>query len=171
LRRLVAVARARGDAAASVQLENEAAGAAAMATGLAQRVSALTLRAASAGVVTTSRPEEMAGRPVAAGEVLLSMADTGMAEARVTLTGAGATLVRPGAAVRLLLHDGRSADGVVTSVAAATTDAGGEARVQVEGERWRPGVAGRARITLRRSTVGGALWWWIRGLVRSDLLL
>jgi putative peptide zinc metalloprotease protein len=171
LGRLVAAARARGDAAASAELEHEAAGAEAVATGLTQRVRALTLRAASAGVVMTSRPEEMAGRPVAAGEVLLSMADTGIAEARVALTGAGATLVRPGAAVRLLLHDGRSADGIVTSVAAATTDAGGEARVRVEGERWRPGLAGRARITLRRSSVGGALWWRVRSLVRSDLLL
>jgi putative peptide zinc metalloprotease protein len=171
LQRLVALALATGDAAASAQLGNEATSAAARASGLAQRVQALTLRAASAGIVVTSRPEQLAGRPVAAGEMLLSVADTGQAEARVDLSGAGATLVQPGSAVRLLLHDGRSAHGVVTSVAAATTSAGGEARVRIDGERWRPGATGRARITLRRSTIGGALWWRLRSLVRSDLLL
>jgi multidrug resistance efflux pump len=171
LQRLVALARAHGDAAASAELGNEAASAAARASGLAQRVQALTLRAVAAGIVVTSRPEQLTGRPVAAGEMLLGVADTGQAEARVHLSGPGATLVRPGSAVRLLLDDARSAHGVVTRVAAATTATGGEARVSVEGEHWRPGTTGRARITLRHSTIGGALWWRLRSLVRSDLLL
>lgn len=171
LKRLVTSARASGHAAAAAELENEFASAAALASGLTTRVQALTLRASSAGVVVTSRPELLAGRPVEAGDILLSLADTGAAEARVDLTGAGATLVRPGARVRLLLHDGRFASGVVTSVAAATTSAGGEARIRIEGENWRPGTAGRARVTLRSSTIGGALWWRLRSLVRSDLLL
>jgi putative peptide zinc metalloprotease protein len=171
LQRLVTGARASGAAAAAAELENEFASAAALASGLTSRVQALTLRASSAGVVVTSRPELLAGRPVEAGDILLSLADTGAAEARVDLTGAGATLVRPGARVRLLLHDGRFAHGVVTSVAAATTTTGGEARVKIEGENWRAGTAGRARVTLRSSTIGGALWWRLRSLVRSDLLL
>ncbi|HET8650613.1 MAG TPA: HlyD family efflux transporter periplasmic adaptor subunit, partial [Gemmatimonadales bacterium] len=171
LARRTTAARARGASADAAELENQRASAGALAGALGARVRALTLRAPTAGVVTTARPEEMIGRPVDAGTVLLAVADTGATEARLTLDGAGATLVRPGADVRLILDGGQWARGTVMSVAPLAGVEGGEARVRVNGVNWRSGVAGRARVTIRRSTVAGALWWRVRTLLRTDLLL
>jgi hypothetical protein len=171
LARLVRAARAGGDAALAAQLDEAESAADERAVGLASRVRALTLRAPTDGVVLTPRVEEMLGRSVLAGEVLVQLADAGPNEGRLRLDGAGTTLVRPGAPVRLLLDDGRMARGIVTSVASAMSGAGGEARIRIESDSWRAGSAGHARVTLRRSTLGGALWWRLRGLVRTDLFL
>jgi hypothetical protein len=92
-------------------------------------------------------------------------------EARVRLAGTGATRVAPGHRASLFRADGRTAGGEVVSVApAADPGTGGEARVRLE-EPWRAGLTGPARVTLRRTTIGGALWWKLRGLIRPDLLL
>jgi putative peptide zinc metalloprotease protein len=172
LARLVRAARAGGDAALAAQLDESQSAADERAVGITSRVRALTLRAPTDGVVLTPRVEEMLGRSVLAGEVLVQLADAGPNEGRLRLDGAGTTLVQPGAPVRLLLDDGRMARGIVTSVASAMTGTGGEARIRIDNTTsWRAGSAGRARVTLRRSTLAGALWWRIRGLVRTDLFL
>jgi hypothetical protein len=94
-------------------------------------------------------------------------------EARVRLDAAGATLVRPGQRASLVSH----ADVAhpvrleVAGIAAAASDAV-EARLRLPaGPAWRPGVTGEARITVRRSSLLGALWWALRRRVRSDVLL
>jgi len=48
-----------------------------------------------------------------------------------------------------------------------------EARVRIPAFAawWRPGTQGEARVTVRRSTLAGALWWKIRSRLRGDLLL
>jgi putative peptide zinc metalloprotease protein len=171
LARLVRAARARGEIALAAQLDQARSAADERTNGITAQVRALTLRAPTGGVVLTPRVEELLGRSVSAGEVLLQLADAGPNEGRLTLDGAGTTLVRPGAPVRLLFADGRTAHGTVTSVASAMTGQGGEARIRFDAAGWRTGSAGHARVTLRHSTLAGALWWRIRGLVRTDLFL
>ena len=164
-------ARARSAAGEAGELDRGRAAAAASAAALDARVRALTLRAPSAGQVVTARPEQLTGRPVEAGAILLTVAAEGPVEARLALAGPGATLVRPGAAVRLLGDDGQWGRGTVTSLAALAGRDGAQARVRILDARWRPGVTGRARVTLRRSSMAGALWWKLRSLVRTDLWL
>ena len=95
------------------------------------------------------------------------------------LERAGATLVRPGQHAALISYAdaGRPVRAEVASVSAAAAPSGGgadvlEARVRVTGDAvLRPGVTGEAKVTVRRSSLFGALWWGIRKRVRSDLLL
>lgn len=143
--------------------------------GLRKRVEALDLRALASAVVVSSRPEELAGRWVSNGEVVVRLGKTDSVEIRIALTGPGGTLARPGQRVRLLPD--ASFDGPLAGhVAAVSAEASGpetmEARLRVPaGESWRPGMTGRASITLRSSNFWGALWWSIRGGIRSDILL
>lgn len=170
LRRRADVARAGGDAGRAATLEAQSRSAAALASGLAARTQALTLRALTDGVVLTPRPHELVGRHVDAGDVVLTTAAAPQVEARVQLGTAGATLVRPGQPARLVLHDGRYGRGVVQSVAPASADGSAEARIALADDAWRPGLTGNARITLRKSSVAGAAWWRLRSGIRSDLL-
>ena len=143
--------------------------------GLRGRIAALGIRALSNGVVITPRPEELAGRWVSNGEVVLQLGQPDSVEVRIALTGAGATLVKPGQPVSLLsgatlerpLRTRLSAVSV-----AANSPNGLEARVRLPtGDSWRPGMTGKASITLRRSNLWGALWWSVRRGIRSDILL
>jgi multidrug efflux pump subunit AcrA (membrane-fusion protein) len=164
-------ARAAGDAAAAERYAAQRRSAEAIASGLAARTAALTLRAVGAGVVVTPRPEELVGRSVRAGDVLLRLASAGPPEARVVLGGSGATLVGPGQPGRLVLDDGRRARGTVASVSPASSESGsGIARVHMGRDDWRPGSTGFARITLHDGTLAMAAWWRLRSGVRSDLL-
>ena len=143
--------------------------------GLRTRVEALRIRALSPGVVVTRRPEELAGRWVPNGEILLHVAQLDSVEIRIALTAAGGSLVRPGARVRLLSSATmeQSVSASVEAISVAANDSKGiEARLRLPaGDGWRPGTTGRASVTLRRSNAWGALWWGIRRGIRSDLLL
>lgn len=47
-----------------------------------------------------------------------------------------------------------------------------EARVRVPAtSAWRQGVSGEVVITVRRSSILGAMWWGVRRRIRNDLLL
>jgi hypothetical protein len=143
---------------------------------LESRVNRLTLRAATAGIVTTPRPDTLVGHRVAAGDSLLTLAELDSVEIRISLTGGGATRVRPGHVVHVVSYADVSAPltGRVTEVSAAGMgpNRAVEARVRLAaGEAWRPGAQGEASIELERSTVLGALWWRLRQGVRGDLLL
>lgn len=164
-------ARAAGDVARAAELDAALTSEAALAEGLEARDRALTLRAVNGGVVATPRPGLLEGRRADAGSPLLELIDDGALEARMTLTGAGATLVRPGQPARLILRDGRTTQGIVESVWPEAPGGRGYARIRLAVPGWRAGNTGLARITLRRSTVGGAIWWRLRGLLRTDLLL
>ena len=143
--------------------------------GLRNRLAELRVRALSSGVVVTPRPEELSGRWVSKGEVVLQLGQPDSVELRIALAGAGATLVQPGQAVNLL--SGATLDPPLrtrVSAVAVTANSPGltEARVRLAaGDAWRPGMTGRASITLRRSSVWGALWWNLRRGIRSDILL
>ncbi len=169
--RLTVQARAAGRSGEAESFAAEVRAAAVRAEALESRLAALTLRAPAAGTVVTPRPRELAGRPAPAGAPLVELAAEGPVEARVRLHGAGASLVRPGSRASLLRADGRTAEGRVISVAlAADEGTGGEARMRLE-EPWRAGLDGPARVEVRRSTIGGAILWRLRGLLRADLLL
>jgi hypothetical protein len=169
--RLAVRARVAGAAGEAEALAAEVRAAVLRAGALESRIAALTLRSPAAGLVVTPRPRELAGRPVAAGATLVAVAVDGPVEARVRLAGTGATRVAPGQRASLFRADGRTTGGEVVSVApAAEPGTGGEARVRLE-EPWRAGLTGPAQVTLRRTTIGGALWWKFRGLIRPDLLL
>jgi multidrug resistance efflux pump len=141
---------------------------------LDSRMQALTLRAATAGVVASPRPEELAGRRLEAGDTLLLVAALDSVEVRIALSGAGATRVRSGQIVHLVSYadvtrpwSGRVADVSEAGVAGAV-----EARIRMPAsDVWRPGARGEASVELARSTVAGALWWNIRRRVRTDLWL
>ena len=143
--------------------------------GLRERMGALDLRALGSGIVLTRRPEELVGRWVSRGELLLVIERPDSRELRIALTGAGTTLVRSGQPV-LLLADGLLDSPMRASISEVAA-AGGvgnslEARVRLTGtDQWRPGMTGRARVRLRNSNVWGALWWQIRRGIRSDILL
>jgi multidrug efflux pump subunit AcrA (membrane-fusion protein) len=170
-----AQARSRGHSAEVALIEAEQSVEAARLAGLSQRAEALRIRALGSGTVVTRRPEELAGRWVSSGEVVLELGHSDSVEIRIALTGAGGTLVSAGAPVSLLqdatLH--RAVRSKLSTVSAAANGPGTiEARLRLPaGRTWRPGMTGRASVTLRQSNVWGALWWRIRRGIRSDILL
>src|SRR5512143_90877 len=171
-------ARAANRVGDAERVEAERASALAQLTALERRVSALTIRAASAGVVVTARPKELTGRAVSGGDSLLALATLDSVELRIGL-GAGATRARPGQTIHVISYADLSAPwtGQVAEISAAGVGAnasggGVEARVRREaGDAWRPGTIGEASVELERSTVFGALWWKARQLLRTDLWL
>jgi multidrug efflux pump subunit AcrA (membrane-fusion protein) len=173
----VAAAKARAAQRYSEVAEIEAArsiGTARLA-GLEAQISALRVRAISPGVVLTPRPGELEGHRVYRGEILLQLGQPDTVEARITLSGAGATSVRANQFVRLL-PDASSSSPLNSKV--GSVSAAAEARHAIEGRlqlpgsaSWYPGMTGRARITLRQSNLWGAVWWAVRKGIRSDILL
>jgi multidrug efflux pump subunit AcrA (membrane-fusion protein) len=168
-------ARARNQAAEMSLLDAARSVEEARLDGIRTRLAELGIRALSNGVVVTPRPEELAGRWVSNGEVVLQLGQPDSVEVRIVLAGAGATLVKGGQPVRLLssatLEPPLRTRLSAVSVAANSPD-GLEARVRLPADdSWRPGMTGEASITLRRSNVWGALWWSVRRGIRSDILL
>ena len=143
--------------------------------GLEDRVNALRIRAPGNGTVLTPRPQELVGRWVSNGEVVMRLGRTDSIEVRIDVSGAGSTLVGAGFPVQLLPEAGL--DGAVEGLLAAVSVAAGpatatEARLRLPATGgWRPGMTGQASITVRPSNVWGALWWRLRRAVRTDILL
>jgi hypothetical protein len=112
---------------------------------------------------------------VSVGDTLLGVAGGPGTEARVALSGAGASLTRPGQRALLIAHadPGLRVDATVASVAAAASaDGTVESRVALPPTgALRPGMTGEARVVLREANVWAALWWAVRSRIRSDLLL
>jgi putative peptide zinc metalloprotease protein len=146
---------------------------------LERRVGALTVRAASAGVVASARPEDLTGRAVAGGDSLLVVAVLDSVELRVALSEGGGARVRPGQMIHLVSYSdasapwtGRVSDIASTGVAAIGSAGVIEVRVRrAAGSAWQPGTVGEASVELERSTVFGAFWWKARQLLRTDLWL
>ena len=95
-------------------------------------------------------------------------------EIRIALQGAGGTLIHQGSRARLLADATLAApvSATVTSISATATPTTVEARLRLPAlNSWRPGMTGRARVTVRNSNLWGALWWNIRRGIRSDILL
>jgi multidrug efflux pump subunit AcrA (membrane-fusion protein) len=170
-----AQARARNEMGVVSRIAAERATEAARLAGLQLEAGSLMLRAPAAGIVLTPRPESLGGHWVSLGQRLLQLGLPDSLEARIELSGAGASLVREGQPVRLLFYSDAAgtARSQVATVAAASAGGTGavEVRAGISAQGRRPGMTGEASITLRRSNVWGALWWGIRGRIRTDLLL
>ncbi len=173
-------ASGRGEAALAQRLSAERDQARAELDGIEGRIRALTIRSPFPAVVATTRLEEYVGRYYEGGDSVATLIGTGPMEARIPLGRAGASLVEPGHVVRLVsvADPGAPFKGVLTGVAAAAngdSERALEVRVRlpadVDGGVWRPGVTGEAKVTFRRSTIAGALWWALRSRIRGDLLL
>jgi putative peptide zinc metalloprotease protein len=176
---LESAVRAASRAGEAERVAADRASALAQFAALDRRVSTLTIRAASAGVVASARPEDLVGRAVAGGDLLLRLAVLDSVELRVALSAGGATRVRPGQTIHAISFADPSTPwtGRVSEISAAGVAANGsrgvvEARVwRAAGDAWRPGIVGEASIEVERSTVFGALWWKARQLLRTDLWL
>jgi putative peptide zinc metalloprotease protein len=171
----VAQARATGQEGEATRISAQARAESARLAGMRERIQALAIRAPGGAIVVSPRPDTLVGRTVSVGDTLLLLDRTRGAEARIALAGAGASLAREGQAVRLIAHadPGSRVEGTVGSVATSAS-AGGvvESRVQLPDlPSLRPGMTGEARITIRRSTAWGALWWAVRSRIRTDVLL
>ncbi len=170
-----AQARARNDMGEVARIGAERATEQARLAGLQLETGTLMLRASTSGTVLTPRPESLGGHWVGLGQQLLQLGLRDSLEARIALSGAGASLVRRGQPVRLLFYSDAAgaARSQVATVAAASAGGTGavEVRVGVDAQGRRPGMTGEASITLRQSNVWGALWWGIRRRIRTDILL
>ena len=173
----LAIARARAaDRSSDVaQMEALLSVDAARLAGLDDQIRAFSIRAVGSGRVLTPRPEELAGRGVSRGEVLLRLGRVDSLEVRISLRGAGASSVVSGQAVSLLPNT-TAAEALTSRILQVSTSAEPshslEGRVRLAAlDPWRPGMSGRARVTLRQSNLWGALWWSIRREIRSDILL
>jgi hypothetical protein len=156
------------------EIEAERSSEEARLAGLGRRVEALRIRALGSGTVITPRPEELTGRWVASGTTVMEVAEFDTVEIRITLQGAGGTLIGQGSPARLLAAAtvGAPVSGVITSVSTNATARTVEARLRLPAQPGlRPGMTGRARVTVRNSNLWGALWWGVRRGIRSDILL
>jgi putative peptide zinc metalloprotease protein len=169
-----AQARSHSRFAEAAEIDAERSSEEARLAGLRRRVEALRLRALGSGTVITTRPEELVGRWVASGATVLQVGDFDSVEIRIALQGAGGTLIHQGSRARLLADATLDApiSAVVTSISTTATPTTVEARLRLPALRtWRPGMTGRARVTVRNSNLWGALWWSVRRGIRSDILL
>ncbi len=169
-----AQARSHSRFAEAAGIDAERSSEAARLAGLRQRVEALRIRALGGGIVTTSRPEELVGRWVASGAPVIELGEVDSVEVRIALQGAGGTLIRPGATTSLLPDATLAApvNGVITAISPTASTGAIEARLRLPSHgRWRPGMTGRASVTVRNSNVWGALWWRFRRGIRTDILL
>ena len=143
--------------------------------GLVDRARAMELHAPGEVLVVSGRPDTLVGRSVSLGDTLLRVSGVHGLEARLALSGAGASLVRPGQRVRVVSHADPALrlETTVGSVAeAASADGTIESRVPLPVRpSLRAGMTGSARIQLREATIWGALWWALRSRLRTDLLL
>jgi len=172
---IIARARAADRSSDVAQLEALRSVDAARLTGLDDQIRAFSIRAVSSGRVLTPRPEELVGHGVSRGQVLLRLGRVDTLEVRIALTGAGASSVVTGQPVSLLPNT-TAAQALSSRINQVSTTAEPshslEGRVRLAAlDPWRPGMSGRARVTVRRSNLWGALWWSIRRGVRSDILL
>jgi len=175
---LAARERGAGSAAAARGYEAEGDESRARLEGLRQRLASMTLRSPIAGVVASPRLEESIGRRLLPGERFAIVLSDDSVDVRIAIPGAGAGLVTPGQPVRLISYANASRPlsiriGSVGGSADTTGDRAVEARVRIPtfAAWWCPGIQGEARVTVRRSTLAGALWWKIRSRLRGDLLL
>jgi multidrug efflux pump subunit AcrA (membrane-fusion protein) len=169
-----AQARSHSRFAEAAEIDAKRSGEEARLAGLRRRVEALRIRALAGGTVITPRPEELVGRWVASGATVLQMGEVDSVEIRIALAGAGGTLIRQGSPARLLADATLDApiSAVVTSISATATPQAVEARLRLPAlGGLRPGMTGRASVTVRNSNLWGALWWNIRRGIRSDILL
>jgi putative peptide zinc metalloprotease protein len=173
----VASIRTRAAGGMTEQLEAERAEAIARMAAVQSRLDALTLRAPFGGVVVTPRVHELYGHRVTAGDAIMRIAMLDSLEARIAVTRAGVTAVRPGQVVHLMAYEhSRAVTRLVGFVAPAGAGSSAKGTIEVRvpigaSTSWRAGVTGEASVELRRATALAALWWNVRQRIRGDVLL
>jgi putative peptide zinc metalloprotease protein len=170
-----AAARGNRRFAEAAEIDADRAVESARLKGLQDRVEVLRIRARGNGTVVTPRPEELVGRWVSSGDVVLQLGQADSVEIRIPLSKAGGTLIRPGAPVQLL-PDATLRGSVKAEVASVSTSANDREAVEVRlrlpaAAGWLPGMTGRASVTVWDSNLWGALWWSIRRGLRTDIFL
>ena len=93
-----AEARARGAQGEAARLAAEAQAKVAGSPDCGSRSRLLAVRSPGEGIVASQRPETLVGRMVSVGDTLLAIAGVRGTEARLALTGVGASLARAGPA-------------------------------------------------------------------------
>jgi putative peptide zinc metalloprotease protein len=170
--------RAEGSAGEAGAYEAEADESRARFGGLQRRRAALVLRAPVMGVVATPRLEEAVGIWLAPGERFAQVIAGDSLDVNITMDGVGASLVQVGQPARLIsyadpAHPVRASISAVSPAADSAQAGAVEARVRIPAMtgRWIIGMEGESRVTVRRSTLAGVLWWGVRSRIRRDLLL
>ncbi len=170
-----AEARAANRPAEMARLGAERAADEARLAGLRADHENLTVRAVASGTVLTPRPEDMAGRWVDRGQLLMLLGVPESLEVRAALTGPGSTLVRAGQPASLFFHmNGQRVSAPVGGVSTASPGESGAVELRVAlpaGPGALAGMTGEVSVTLRQSNVWGSLWWAVRRRIRTDLLL
>lgn len=172
---LALAARARQDLALAT-LDAAVQSAAIRADNASYARNAGLVRATIDGQILTADPQRLLGRQVEAGTALLAIGKADSLEIRIQLRGGGTAAITRGQTVSLFLDADAAHPRVIPledvgSVASGTAGVL-EARVWLPSSgAWRVGASGPARVTIGRSTVGGALWWALRTRLSPDLLL
>jgi putative peptide zinc metalloprotease protein len=173
----VGAARTNGQLAGLRQLEQQLEAQRDLLAVLERRRSELVLRAPFAARVASARPEEHLGARALPGEALLELWSLEPPRVRVLLSEPGAGEVRPGAAlgIKFPVRAGWTWRTRVEQVGPAARDGGLEllAPLGMPGpdSPLRPGMVGRAKVEVERTTVAGALLRELRRTVRLDWLL
>lgn len=148
---------------------------------LDQDIAALTVRAPTAGVILTARPEERMGQSLAAGDPVVSLGRTDTMTLEFGVEQRNIARVTPGQRVRLRIGalPGRTFAGRVVSVGLMPVDSGPQVRFPVRVEvpnpagDLRPGMAADVRVLTQPASLLGRVlrgpsrwlrlfWWRIR---------
>jgi RND family efflux transporter MFP subunit len=164
--RAAARAASIGDAAEEQLQRSRADALAAEVALLDQQVDGLQLRARTAGVVLTPRPEEQIGLHVDAGQLVVTVGQTDTLELEFGVAERDLPRVRVGQAVRLRVDalPQHTFDGRVVSIAQLPADSqGGSVRFPVRAavpntqSLLRPGMAAHVRVLTDNASVAGRL--------------
>jgi putative peptide zinc metalloprotease protein len=176
LERIAAAARSRGDAAAARAAELEYAAFRDRLAALKRQHDDLVLRAPVAGVLATPLLEDRVGAMVTAGDSLLELWQPGPPRARIVVPANRGGEVRAGATVRVRFpaFPGLTWHGTVERVEAAADGSVLHVLASLPeslAHPLQPGMTGRGRIDVARTTAGGAAVRSLRRLKRLELLL
>jgi putative peptide zinc metalloprotease protein len=176
LERVGAAARSRGDAASARAAEMEQATMRDRLAALQQQRDELVLRAPGAGVLATPLLDERVGAMIAAGDSLLELWQPGPPRARLVVPAGRGGEVRAGATLRVRFpaYPGLTWHGTIERVETAADGTVLHAIASIPehpAHPLLPGMLGRGRIDVARTTVGGAAVRNIRRLKRLELLL
>jgi putative peptide zinc metalloprotease protein len=174
--RRASAARARGDAAAVRAAELEGDAARAQLDLIDAQRSALALVAPVSGVVATPLLEERVGEVIRAGEDFVEIWEHGPLRARIMVPASRGGEIRHGTAMRVRFPawPGATWHAVVASVEPAADGTVLHAIAELPGSAdfpLHPGMVGRGRVDIVRTTVAAAAARTLYRLKRLDLLL
>ena len=177
--------RSRGDASGAEVAIKEAEAAEIRAASREERLRGAVIPSPLDGVVLSRRVEELERGPFHREETLLRVGDVSRLRFRAVMDARAVGPVREGmdAKVQLRAFPGESLAGKVVSVSRQPLDAKDDRLQAVTGPHWEvvvetdnpgrrvlPGMTGRTRVLVERTSAAGAFAHGFRSTVRSDLL-